>query len=199
MYNNKTSFVFGFHGLDKDIAMKILTGEDKFKLSQNSYDWLGHGVYFWENNPSRAEKWANDQSARKNTSVKTPFVLGAALDLGNCFDLLQQDCLDFLAAQYENMRFELESENKPLPENKPWTSTDIDFKKRELDCAAIRYALEAAKDLGIVYDSVRAAFWEGEDLYPNAGFKQYNHIQIAILNLNCIKGIFLPRLEEDET
>lgn len=48
MYSNKTSFVFGFHGLDKDIAMKILTGEDKFKLSQNSYDWLGHGVYFWE-------------------------------------------------------------------------------------------------------------------------------------------------------
>lgn len=196
MYSNKTSFVFGFHGLDKDIAMKILTGEDKFKLSQNSYDWLGHGVYFWENNPARAQQWADEQSQRQKTSVQTPFVLGAALDLGNCFDLLKQDCLDFLAAQYENMKTELEYENKPLPENKPWTIADIDFKKRELDCAVIRYALEAASELGINYDSVRAAFWEGEDLYPNAGFKQYNHIQIAILNLNCIKGIFLPR-EED--
>lgn len=196
MYSNKTSFVFGFHGLDKDIAMKILTGEDKFKLSQNSYDWLGHGVYFWENNPARAQQWADEQSQRQKTSVQTPCVLGAALDLGNCFDLLKQDCLDFLAAQYENMKTELESENTPLPENKPWTIADIDFKKRELDCAVIRYALEAAREIGINYDSVRAAFWEGEDLYPNAGFKQYNHIQIAILNLNCIKGIFLPR-EED--
>ena len=43
------------------------------------------------------------------------------------------------------------------------------------------------------YDSVRGVFWEGDDLYPGAGFKEKNHIQIAIINPNCIKGFFLPR------
>jgi hypothetical protein len=36
---------------------------------------------------------------------------------------------------------------------------------------------------------------EGRKLYPNAGFRKHNHIQIAILNPNCIKGVFLPRSE----
>ena len=197
MYTNKTAVVFGFHGLDEEIGRKIVSGIEEIRPSKNNYDWLGHGVYFWENNPARAQKWAESQSKRSNTSVKVPFVIGAAIDLGNCFDLLQQDCLDFLAAQYEDMIADLELENEPLPENKPWTEQDIDFKKRELDCAVIRYALEAAKEMGIQYDSVRAAFWEGKELYPNAGFKQYNHIQIAIINPDCIKGIFIPRKMQD--
>lgn len=198
MYTNKTSFVFGFHGLDETIGRKIIAGEDRLNPSQNSYDWLGHGIYFWENNLARAIKWAEDQSKHPKTSVKQPFAIGAVIDLGCCFDLLQQDCLDFLAAQYEEMKKDLELKKETLPENKPWTSNDIDFKKRELDCAVIRYALEAAKDIGIRYDSVRAAFWEGEELYPSAGFKQYNHIQVAILNPDCIKGVFIPRTANDK-
>ena len=43
------------------------------------------------------------------------------------------------------------------------------------------------------FDSVRGVFFEGNDLYPNAGFKEKNHIQIAIRNPNCIKGYFLPK------
>ena len=43
------------------------------------------------------------------------------------------------------------------------------------------------------YDSVRGVFWEGNELYPSAGFQEKNHIQIAIINPNCIKGFFLPR------
>ena len=93
MYTNKTSFVFGFHGLDEEIGRKIVSGIEEIRPSKNNYDWLGHGVYFWENNPARAQKWAESQSKRSNTSVKAPFVIGAAIDLGNCFDLLQQDCL----------------------------------------------------------------------------------------------------------
>ena len=42
------------------------------------------------------------------------------------------------------------------------------------------------------FDSVRGVFFEGDDLYENAGFKEKNHIQIA-KNPNCIKGYFIPR------
>ena len=51
------------------------------------------------------------------------------------------------------------------------------------------------KEEGIYFDSVRAAFLEGEPLYPGSMFRKQNHIQIAVINPNCIKGIFLPREE----
>jgi len=49
------------------------------------------------------------------------------------------------------------------------------------------------------YDSVRGVFFEGEDLYPDAGFKEKNHIQICVRNRNCIKGYFLPREKEPDS
>ncbi len=91
----------------------------------------------------------------------------------------------------------LKEAGKELPTNSPFGENDFDFKKRELDCAVIRYAIEMAADEGIHFDSVRAAFWEGEELYPNAGFKTHNHIQLCIINPDCIKGIFLPRKKTD--
>jgi hypothetical protein len=80
-----------------------------------------------------------------------------------------------------------------LATNSGFGIDDFDFKKRELDCAVIRFAVQLAEENGIKFDSVRAAFWEGEELYPNAGFKTHNHIQLSIINPDCIKGIFLPR------
>jgi len=68
---------------------------------------------------------------------------------------------------------------------------------RKLDCAVFEYMHnEMKKDEVKPFDSIRAAFWEGKELYPNAGFKEKNHIQICIRNPNCIKGYFRP-LEMD--
>ena len=195
MYSTKLSFVYGFHGLDREIAFRILNQEDNFRHSNNSYDWLGNGIYFWENNYQRAIQYAQEDSRRANSTIKTPFVLGAVLDLGNCLDLLDQMYIDFLATAFDVLKRYLERENKPLPKNTSFGKTDFDFKKRELDCAVIRYAHKLAKEEGIYFDSVRAAFIEGEPLYPGSMFRRQNHIQIAIINPNCIKGIFLPREE----
>ena len=193
MYSSKPAFVYGFHGLDKSIAFDILNQKTDFKPSTNSYDWLGEGVYFWENNYARAKEYAEVASKRKDSTIKDPFVLGSIIDLGNCLDLLDQKYLDFLEVAYENLKVDLISQNKELPTNSQFGSNDFDFKKRELDCAVIRYAHQLAEASGEKFDSVRAAFWEGEELYPGAGFRKGNHIQIAILNPNCIKGVFLPR------
>ena len=42
------------------------------------------------------------------------------------------------------------------------------------------------------FDSVRAGFWEGNEIYPTAGFMEKNHIQLCIRNYDCILGLFLP-------
>jgi hypothetical protein len=193
MYTSKPSFIYGFHGLDRQIALQILIQQEDFKHSNNHYDWLGHGVYFWENNYERAVQYAIEASKRKKSTIKEPFVLGTIIDLGNCLDLLDQKYLDFLSVAYKDLKKSLEIENKTLPINSSFYENDFDFRNRELDCAVIRHAHQLAKDEGVHFDSVRAAFWEGEPLYEGAGFKKQNHIQIAVLNPNCIKGIFLPR------
>lgn len=80
----------------------------------------------------------------------------------------------------------------PLPENIKSNSGEL--LRRNLDCAVIETAHGITKQLEMPdYDSVRGVFFEGNDLYKNAGFKEKNHIQIAIRNQNCIKGFFIPR------
>lgn len=193
MYSSKPTFIYGFHGLDKDIAYQILNNKSDFKSSHNDYDWLGDGVYFWENNYERAKQYAVESSKRADSTIKNPFVLGVVLDLGNCLDLLDQQYLNFLSEAYKELKDYTHLLNIELPKNSPFGKNDFDFKKRELDCAVIRQAHIIAQESDVKFDSVRAAFLEGEALYDGAGFKKENHIQIAILEPNCIKGIFLPR------
>jgi len=66
---------------------------------------------------------------------------------------------------------------------------------RYLDCAVVEYTHSFLKFKNQpAFDSVRAAFIEGDKIYPGAGFNEKTHIQICILNPNCIKGFFKPRI-----
>ena len=44
----------GYHGTSREIANRILLNNNKLLLSENSYDWLGSGIYFWLFSPERA-------------------------------------------------------------------------------------------------------------------------------------------------
>jgi hypothetical protein len=91
----------GFHGADKSIVEKVLSGEEDLKASENSYDWLGNGIYFWDNSPSRALQWAQELSKRPGSKIKEPAVVGAILDLGHCLDLLDYKNLSAVKAGFE--------------------------------------------------------------------------------------------------
>lgn len=122
MYSSKPTIVYGFHGIDKTSALKILTQKDNFRHSDNKYDWLGRGVYFWENNLERAKQYAIQDSKRCNSTVKDPFVLGAVLELGNCLDLLDQKYNDFLKVAYLQLEQDLNAEGIELPKNRNFSS-----------------------------------------------------------------------------
>ncbi len=70
---------------------------------------------------------------------------------------------------------------------------------RFLDCAVIRHlhtAIERVpeeKRLVAPFDTVRGMFTEGKRLYPGCGYREKTHVQIAVRNADCIKGIFFPR------
>ena len=58
MYSSVSTIVLGFHGCDKKVKQAIINGKERLKPSENDYDWLGNGIYFWENNPKRALEYA---------------------------------------------------------------------------------------------------------------------------------------------
>jgi len=98
-----------------------------------------------------------------------------------------------LKVGYDNLRYSEKNYGIAIPKNVP-LKADGDLVIRYLDCAVIESIHQFNKDKGKEeFDSVRGVFFEGDDLYPNAGFKKDNHIQIAIRNPNCIKGFFAPR------
>lgn len=85
------------------------------------------------------------------------------------------------------------STHSPIPQNMNVGKSD-DWLLRKLDCAVIQTVHRLHKETDSKpYDSVRGVFWEGKRIYPNAGFREKNHIQICVRNPNCIKGYFLPR------
>ncbi len=189
------TIAFGFHGCDIKVGESVLGGKTQLRKSNNEYDWLGHGIYFWESNPERALEYAKllkEQPPRSQAEVKTPFVIGAVIELGNCLDLLESESLKILKAGYELLHDVAHDKDFSLPANKP-IGEEKDLLLRPLDCLVIEFVNKLMKETKEgEYDTVRGAFFEGEDLYPNAGFKEKNHIQICVRNPKCIKGYFRP-------
>ena len=64
MYDIRPNLVIAFHGCDVRVRDKLLNNPDEIEISQRPYDWLGHGMYFWENNYERALQWAEDKKRR---------------------------------------------------------------------------------------------------------------------------------------
>lgn len=93
--------VLGYHGCDRDVAEAILAGKAEVRSSTNSYDWLGSGAYFWENNPARAFSWAKLLAQSKSLKIKTPAVIGAIIDPGNCLDLAEESSQELVKAAFE--------------------------------------------------------------------------------------------------
>jgi hypothetical protein len=88
-------FILGFHGCDRRVGEQLLRGA-QFRLSNNDYDWLGPGVYFWEANPQRGLEFATEAARRSGSQVKEPFVVGAIIELGLCLDLTTSEGLAWL-------------------------------------------------------------------------------------------------------
>ena len=184
MHQLAASFVLGYHGCDRSVGERILKGEP-FKQSNNDYDWLGAGIYFWEANPLRGLDFASEARKRKALKIRTPFVVGAVVSLGLCLDLTTTAGIEQIRAAHKSLREFAAAGDFQLPQN------TADGLLRPLDCAVIQMVHTIRKDRGEQpIDTVKGVFVEGEPVYPGSGFFEKTHIQIAVCNPECVKGIF---------
>lgn len=190
MIASSHAIAIGYHGCDRSIGKQILEGRTRIRRSTNSYDWLGHGAYFWESNELRAREWAQQQA--EQGKIREPFVVGAVISLGRCLDLTSGDALSILKPYHQAMVEDFQSRRIAIPRNRIQASTG-EWLLRELDCAVIEFLHQARKSAGVhEYSSVRGVFFEGHELYPGSGFRERNHIQICIRDLSTILGTFRP-------
>ena len=175
--------IIAYHGCDASTAERVLSG-DPFKPSENDYDWLGPGIYFWEFGADRAMRFARGKT-------KKPAVVGAIIQLGKCFDLMDTKFTDDLPDAYDAFKKSLPPD-APLPQNGGKTP---DRRLRRLDCAVLTFYFDALQTAGMTYDSVRCAFIEGKPVFPGGGIHRETHIQIAVRNPACILGVFRPMLD----
>ena len=176
--------------LMKSIVSSVLNGERDLNANENAYDWLGNGIYFWDNSPSRALAWAEELSKRPKSKIIKPAVIGAIIDLGYCLDLLDYQNLSLLKEGYKILGTTFNTSKSSFPLNRGDTD---DLLQRELDCAVIETLHQSIENsTNKSFDSVRGVFWEGKSIYRTAGFREKNHIQVCVRNVDCIKGYFLP-------
>ena len=181
--------VVGYHGCQRDFARALVAGRasiEAWKASQNEYDWLGEGIYFWEHAPGRAWQWAREHYGADGA------VVAAEIFLGRCLDLGDVEFADLLRSTYEGTLRMYQTLGRTMPRN-----TGRDLKFRKLDRLVIdRSTATTDPPGGVYYQTVRCPFEEGDPIFEGAMFKAQSHVQIAVRDKSCIASrIFLLESE----
>lgn len=175
--------IIAYHGCDESVVRRVLLTGDPLSASENDYDWLGYGIYFWEFGPERALEWAVEQKKRNPKRIKKPAVIGAIIQLGNCFDLLDTRNTALLRRAFGMYQKDV---SDPLPVNQG--------PLHRLDCAVLNFALNLyEQEMGHEYHSVRGVFQEGAASFAGSDIREKSHIQIAVRDPACILGYFKPQ------
>jgi hypothetical protein len=96
--------IIGFHSCDREVGLRIIGGKDQLRPSDNPWDWLGPGAYFWEDNPYRALDYAIKCATNKQKfsgRIINPFVIGAVIELGNCLNLIEHRSIEVVRGAYD--------------------------------------------------------------------------------------------------
>jgi len=144
MSDSRYAHVIGYHSCDRELGLRLVNGDSDLKASKNAWDWLGEGIYFWEEDAVRALQYAQEVAAgtqKNKVAAKVPFVIGAIIELGKCLNLVEIESLRILTEGYEGMRYLFEIGGRPMPVN--------NNSNRALDCAVINYINQTNADKGI--------------------------------------------------
>lgn len=186
--------VIGYHGCDESMVEKVLLHGADLEYSENPFDWLGKGIYFWEHGPERALEWAQ-RGMKLFGHIKKPSVIGAYINLGHCFDLLDIRNTTAMREIFPTFCDFCKKGGTEIPQNKAAPKDPSEeLVMRYLDCAVINWYLDQTAKLDISFQTVRGAFVEGGPAFAGSRIMLKSHVQIAVRDKSCILGYFRPRM-----
>jgi hypothetical protein len=183
LFTSRT-IAYGYHGTSLDSATTIL--RSGFEASDNDYDWLGKGIYFFQDAPQRAWEWATER-------YSNPAVIGASIEMHRFIDLLDIGWFEILNQSYRLFVDEHLRTGRRIPSQSRASGAHW------LDCALINYAIEEVIGVGDNHNiyGVRAAFVEGAPVFENSALFNRAHVQIGVRNPSAIKHIWLDKRGEN--
>jgi hypothetical protein len=171
----------GYHGTSTAVAQTVL--RDGFRISRNVYDWLGDGVYFFQDAPNRAREWAAQRYDADGVVIRS------VIRLDDCLDLLDIKANDLLNEAYLAYVDTMRRSGSPLPRQTTGA--------HRLDRAVLNYAVRfAAVHLGMSIRAVRSVFGEGAPIFPGSAILDRAHVQIAVRDASLIEEVEILAEEE---
>lgn len=168
--------IIGYHGTTRERAEKI-SQHGWVKPSNNDYDWLGPGTYFWAFGLERAQHWAKERC--ESNGPATPAVIEVTIRPKNCLNLLNPGSTKELKEAYSILKKLHHCTGTPLPNNIQ--------KRHNLDCAVIQLLHKLRQSQGLpAYDCVLGAFEEGKKIFPGSAARQESHVQFVVCDISCI-------------
>ncbi|NHZ90250.1 hypothetical protein F2P45_14675 [Massilia sp. CCM 8733] len=193
--------LLAYHGCDITTRDDLVSGRlVHLDPSQNSYDWRGPGVYFFEGDCERADLFANASHSNPEKMytarpIGTPAVVGAILRVQSWLDMTPQAGINEFDKAYQGMLTGMAAVGIPMPENRAAGEDDTDVILRRLDNAVFTFIhhVRANHDPPLTpFQAVRGAFPQGAEMAPKSGFRKGTHIQVALCDPGCVEGWFLP-------
>ena len=169
----------GYHGTTTEAAASIL--QEGFRVSRNEYDWLGDGIYFFQDAPARAWEWARTHHGSDAA------VIGSSIRVEDCMDLLDIRWSQVITEAHDSFIAQLKQANQPLPIQRPGV--------HRLDRAVINYTVGNLAEQGVKIRVIRAAFSEGDPVFPESAIFDRSHVQIAVRDITLIENSWLEEKE----
>lgn len=182
------NIIRGYHGTTLESANQILA--QGFEQSESPWDWLGRGIYFWQDAPWRAYRWGLEWSRRRGRQGQI-VVVQANIEMVNCLDLLDifwDEPVKEASRQFLE-RLQSSGADEQL-HNKPGG-------RNFLDCAFFNSLADKLGDDGFNVKSIRAAVTEGTPLFQGSPIHDRSHVQVAVRDPTAIGFVRITPLEED--
>lgn len=167
----------GYHGTSAEAAQAIML--EGFKLSRNRYDWLGDGVYFFQDGHARARTWAQER-------WPDAAVTEVGIELEDCLDLLDPAWFEVISNAFDAVVAAYAARGQPLPRQHGLV--------HGMDRVVINYACTLLEQEGMRVASVRGAFQEGRPAFPGSALTCLAHVQIAVRDLTALSSLQVHNL-----
>jgi hypothetical protein len=181
-YSDYHRTIIGYHGTSEEAADRLVAGE-AFRPSDHDDEWFGEGIYFWEYAPQQAWWWA-----KRFKRYQQPAVIGAAIRLGNCLDLLDPANIRGVKEFREQLIAELTALGAEIPQN---------FRQhRNQDCAVFDFIYRQAMRLKRPLDTARGVYvptGSRKRAWPGSWIHDEAHIQICVRNPKKILAVWHVR------